>query len=146
MRENGEQFLDKHKMKTFLLSIAMLGAFAGSAQTKEYVGKWELCKMITVKGDTQHIAKTDPRWISYNFEYNNTFTSWTRDKEGEASGRWGFDFEGKFIKIKNPVYTFTKKKPGDYNIVIQQVTPVNFIEKRQEEKRKFSYWIYCRVK
>jgi hypothetical protein len=133
-------------MKKVLLLIGIFAALMGSAQTKEYAGKWELCKIVTVKGDTQHIAKTDSRWISYNFEYNNTFTSWTKDKDGEASGRWGFDFQDKYIKIKNPVYTFTKKKIGDYNIVIQQVTPVNFVEKREEEKRKFSYWIYCRVK
>lgn len=133
-------------MRRIVLIIAAFAALAGKAQTREYVGKWELCKMVTVKGDTQLIAKTDPRWISYNFEYNNTFTSWTKDKEGEASGRWGFDFEEKYIKIKNPVYTITKKKIGDYNIMIHQVATNFFVEKRQEEKKKFSYWIYCRVK
>lgn len=133
-------------MKKIIVILAAFVAFVAKGQTKEYVGKWELCKIVTAKGDTQHIAKTDPRWISYNFEFNNTFTSWTKDKEGEASGRWGFNFEDKYIKIKNPVYTFTKKKIGDYNIVIQQVTLINFVEKREEEKKKFSYWIYCRVK
>ena len=125
----------------------MLAAVIGlHAQTKEYVGKWELCKIVTVKGDTERVAKTDARWIAYTFEYNNTFTSLTKEKDSEATGRWGFNFEDKYIKIKNPVYTLTKKKIGDYNIVIDQVTPHWFVEKRQEEKKKFSYWIYCRVK
>lgn len=124
--------------------MALATAVAG--QTKEYVGKWELCMIVTAKGDTEHVRRTDPRYMAYNFEYNNTFTSFTKDKEGEASGRWGFDFAKKTIKIKNPVYVYTKQKIGDYTIPVQEVTAGWFTERKEEGKKKFSYWVYRRVK
>jgi hypothetical protein len=132
-------------MKRILITFAGLMSCA-LAQTKDYVGKWELCMIVTAKGDTEHVRRTDARYLAYNFEYNNTFTSFTKDKEGEASGRWGFDFENKTIKIKNPVYVVTRQKIGDYGIAIEQVTPGWFSERKEEGKKKFSYWVYCRVK
>lgn len=133
-------------MKKIITALSILVTIAVSAQTKEYVGKWELCKVVTVKGDTQHIKTSDARYITYEFQYNNTFTSFVKEKDEEATGRWGFDFEKKMIKIKNPVYTKTKTKIGDYGIVVHLITPINLVESREEGKKKFSYWIYCRVK
>lgn len=133
-------------MKKYLLIPCFLFVVATNAQTKDYVGKWELCKVVTAKGDTQSIKYSDARYITYNFEYNNTFTAFVKEKDEEATGRWGFDFEKKTIKIKNPVYSKTKNKIGDYPIVVHQITPINLIEVREEKKKQFSYWIYCRVK
>lgn len=133
-------------MRKAITAALLLFAVTAAAQTKDYVGKWELCMIVTAQGDTEHIRRSDARYLAYNFEYNNTFTSFTRDKEGEATGRWGFDFGKKTIKIKNPVYTVTKTKIGDYGIAIEQVTPGWFTERKEEVKKKFSYWVYCRVK
>ena len=133
-------------MKKIITAICLLACWAGQAQTKDYVGKWELCKIVTVKGDTELIKSTDPRYLTYNFEYNNTFTSFSNEKKEEATGRWGYDFASKTIKFKNPVYTKTKEKIGDYNLVVQQVNPVNLVEVREEKKKQYSYRIYCRVK
>ena len=133
-------------MKKLLLTLSLLNFILGAAQTKDYVGKWELCKVVTAKGDTQTIKNSDPRYMTYNFEYNNTFTSYEKAKDEEATGRWGYDFANKTIKIKNPVYVKTKTKIGDYPIVVHMVTPINLIESREEKKKTFSYWIYCRVK
>jgi hypothetical protein len=133
-------------MKKLFLSLALFAALGLAAQTKEYVGKWELCKIVTAKGDTQLIKYSDARYVTYNFEYNNTFTAFVKEKDEEATGRWGFDYGSKTIKIKNPVYSKTKVKIGDYPIVVHQITPVNLVEVREEKKKQFSYWIYCRVK
>jgi len=133
-------------MKKIILILSICVCQIFNAQTKDYVGKWELCKVVTAKGDTQTIKYSDTRYITYNFEYNNTFTAFVKEKDEEATGRWGFDFEKKTIKIKNPVYSKTKNKIGDYPIVVHQITPINLIEVREEKKKAFSYWIYCRVK
>ncbi len=133
-------------MKRLILVISLLTFTFANAQTKDYIGKWELCKIVSAKGDTERIKSNDVRYITYNFEYNNTFTSFVKAKDEEATGRWGFDFAAKMIKIKNPVYTKTKTKIGDYGIVVHQITPINLVEAREEKKKQFSYWIYCRVK
>jgi len=133
-------------MKKLLLICCLSICGILNAQTKDYVGKWELCKVVTAKGDTQHIKSSDARYITYDFQGNNTFTSFVKEKNEEATGRWGFDFANKTIKIKNPVYTVSKNKIGDYGIAVHQVTLVNLVEVRKEEKKTFSYWIYCRVK
>jgi hypothetical protein len=133
-------------MKKLLVTLSLFAFATLGAQTKDYVGKWELCKIVTAKGDTIRIKSSDARYITYNFEYNNTFTSFIKEKDEEATGRWGFDFANKTIKIKNPVYTKTKTKIGDYGIVVHMITPINLIESREEKKKQISYWIYCRVK
>ncbi|HXB40346.1 MAG TPA: hypothetical protein VNZ49_07370 [Bacteroidia bacterium] len=133
-------------MKKLFVTLSLFAFSTLSAQTKDYVGKWELRKIVTAKGDTIHIKSSDARYITYNFEYNNTFTSFVKEKDEEATGRWGFDFANKTIKIKNPVYTKTKTKIGDYGIVIYMITPINLIESREEKKKQFSYRIYYRVK
>ncbi len=102
--------------------------------------------MVTAQGDTQLIKSSDARFISYNFEYNNTFTSFIKEKNEEVTGRFGYEFKTKTIKIKNPVLTKTKTAIGDWDIVINNVTSINFMEVRAEKKKTFSYWIYCRVK
>lgn len=135
-----------NNMRKIQVILALFAAVAVSAQTKEYVGKWELCKIVTEKGDTIAIKSSDSRYMTYNFEYNNTFTSYEKAKDEEATGRWGYDFAKKTIRIKNPVYVKTKTKIGDYPIVVHQVTLVNLVEVREEGKKKFSYRIYCRVK
>ena len=99
-------------MKGLIIVISLLAFTFANAQTKDYIGKWELCKIVTAKGDTERIKSNDARYITYNFEYNNTFTSFVKAKDEEATGRWGFDFAAKMIKIKNPVYTKTKTKIG----------------------------------
>lgn len=135
-----------NNMKKIQILLALVAAFAAKAQTKDYVGKWELCKIVTAKGDTQLIKNSDARYMTYNFEYNNTFTSYEKAKDEEATGRWGYDFAKKTILIKNPVYVKTRTKIGDYPIVVHQVTMVNLVEVREEGKKAFSYRIYCRVK
>lgn len=133
-------------MKRTLLLFSLLIGGILPAQTKDYIGKWELCKIVTAKGDTIAIKNSDSRFITYNFEFNNTFTSFIKAKDEEATGRWGYDFGSKTIKFKNPVYTKTKTKIGDYTLVVHSVTPVNLVEAKEEGKKQFSYWIYCKVK
>ena len=134
-------------MKNILLIAFYLLSFGWiQAQTTQYNGNWVLCKVVTPKGDTQLVSTTDARYITYNFTYNNTFTSFRKEKNEEASGRWGFEFKTKTIKIKNPVYTKTRTQIGDYDLVISQVTPNFFVEVKEEKKKVFSYYIYCRVK
>lgn len=133
-------------MKKLFLTIGLFAFVNAFSQTKDYVGKWELCKVVTVKGDTEKIKSSDARYITYDFQGNNTFTAFVKAKDEEATGRWGFDFANKTIKIKNPVYTVTKNKIGDYGIAVHMITPVNLVEAREEKKKQFSYWIYCRVK
>lgn len=133
-------------MKKIITAICLLACWAGQAQTKDYVGKWELCKIVTIKGDTELIKSSDARYMTYNFEFNNTFTYYNNEKKEEATGRWGYDFGSKTIKFKNPVYTKTKEKMGDYTLAVHQVTAANLVEVREEGKKKFSYRIYCRAK
>ena len=137
----------KNRKQAFLvLSLVTLG-FA-NAQVKDYIGKWDLCKMVTAQGDTQLIKNSDPRFISYNFEYNNTFTSFSNEKKEEITGRFGFEFKTKTLKLKNPMLTKTRTAIGDCDIVISKVLPNLFVEVRTEnEKKKFyTYWLYSRVK
>ena len=133
-------------MKQLILVLSLLIVGSANAQVKDYIGKWELCKVITAKGDTQLIKNNDPRFISYNFEYNNTFTSFSNEKKEEVTGRFGFEFKTKTLKMKNPMLAKTRTAIGDYDIVVNSVTPVNFVEIRTEGKKAFSYWIYCRIK
>ncbi len=133
-------------MKNRILVICLFTFGISNAQVKDYIGKWELCKIITAQGDTQLIKSSDVRFISYNFEYNNTFTSFVKEKNDEITGRFGFEFKTKTIKLKNPMQAKTRTAIGDYNIVINSVTPINFVEIRTETKKTFSYRIYCRVK
>ena len=133
-------------MKKLLLTFCFFIFGILNAQVKDYIGKWELCKIVTAQGDTQLIKSGDARFVSYNFEYNNTFTSFIKEKNEEVTGRFGFEFKTKTIKIKNPVLTKTKTAIGDYDIVINNVTLTNFVEIKTGKKKTFSYWIYCRVK
>lgn len=133
-------------MKKILLLLGIMGCGMMNAQVKDYIGKWELCKVVTAKGDTQLIKNTDPRFVWYNFEYNNTFTSFGNEKKEEVTGRFGFEFKTKTLKLKNPMLSKTRTAIGDYDIVVASVTPVNFTEVREEGKKAFSHWIYCRVK
>ncbi|HWY38492.1 MAG TPA: hypothetical protein VNY73_08035 [Bacteroidia bacterium] len=133
-------------MRKLFLGISIFALATLHAQVKEYIGKWDLCKIITAQGDTQLIKNSDPRFISYNFEYNNTFTSFIKEKNEEITGRFGFEFKTKTIKIKNPMQAKTRTAIGDYDIVIYSVTPDYFIETIAEKKKTFSYKVYCRVK
>lgn len=135
-------------MKNRILVICLFTFGILNAQVKEYIGEWELYKMVTPLGDTQLIKSSDVRFISYNFEYNNTFTSFIKEKNEEITGRFGFEFKTRIIKIKNPMLAKTRIAIGDYDIVISKVMPDYFVEvKTENEKKKlFSYWIYRRVK
>ena|ERR1700744_5357960 len=132
--------------KLIVAAICILSFGTVKAQTAQYNGNWALCKVVTPKGDTQKIATSDARYITYNFTYNNTFTSFRKEKNEEASGRWGYEFKTKTIKIKNPVYIKSRVQLEDYNIVVQQVTGDFFVEVREEKKKAFTYYIYCRTK
>jgi hypothetical protein len=133
-------------MKKLLLSLCVAGFINAKAQVKDYIGHWQLAKVVTVAGDTQLIKPADPRYVTYNFEYNNTFTSFIKEKNEEVTGRWGFEFKTKTIKIKNPVLNKTKTAIGDYDIVISQITPDFFVEAKPEKKKKFTYYIYSKIK
>ena len=133
-------------MKHLIFFLVFIICGIANAQVKDYVGKWQLCKMVTAKGDTVLIKDSDPRFVNYNFEYNNTFTSFIKEKNEDVNGRWGFEFKTKTIKIKNPVLAKTRVAIGDYDIVIHVVMPNYFVEVKEEKKKQFSYWIYCRVK
>ncbi len=133
-------------MKKLLFILGIVVAMTTNAQTKDYVGKWELRMIVSPQGDTTHIKQNDARYITYNFEYNNTFTSYVKAKNEEATGRWGYDFGNKTIKIKNPVYTTSRVKIGDYDLVVKEVTPNWLAELRQEKKKEFSTWVYLKVK
>ena len=133
-------------MKKLILTLSLFTFGILNAQVKDYVGKWELCKVVTAKGDTELIKKSDPRFVSYNFEFNNTFTSFNNEKKEEITGRFGYEFKTKTLKMKNPMLSKTRTAIGDYDIVVYSVTPVNFVEIKTESKKTFSYWIYCRVK
>ena len=132
--------------KTAIIILCLLSFHLAKAQTTQYNGNWVLCKIVGPKGDTQLVSTTDARYITYSFTYNNTFTSFRKEKNEEANGRWGFEFKTKTIKIKNPVYTKTREQIGDYDLVISQVTPNFFVEVKEEKKKVFTYYIYCRVK
>lgn len=132
--------------KTIIIAICFLSFGIIKAQTAQYNGSWALCKTVSPKGDTQLIAASDARYITYNFTYNNTFTSFRKEKNEEASGRWGYEFKTKTIKIKNPVYIKSRVQMEDFNMVINQVTANFFVEVREIKKKEFTYYIYCRTK
>ncbi|MGZ3902273.1 MAG: hypothetical protein ACXVC6_01165 [Bacteroidia bacterium] len=133
-------------MKKLILGLSIFICFTATAQVKDYIGKWELRKTVTVKGDTQLIKNIDPRFVWYNFEYNNTFTSFSNEKKEEITGRFGYEFKTKTLKIKNPMLSKTRTAIGDYDIVVYTVSPDYFVEMREEGKKMFSYWIYYRIK
>src|ERR1700740_280668 len=121
-------------MKKLVFALTILCAPPLNARVKYYIGKWELRKTITVKGDTQLIKNIDPRFVWYNFEYNNTFTSFSNEKKEEITGRFGYEFKTKTLKMKNPMLSKTRTAIGDYDIVIHSVTPINFVEIKTESK------------
>ena len=132
--------------KTIIITLCILSFGILKAQTAQYNGNWALCKVVTPKGDTQKIATSDARYVTYNFTYNNTFTSFRKVKNEEINGRWGFEFKTKTIKIKNPVYTKSREQMESFDIITQQVTADFFVEVREEKKKEFTQYIYCRTK
>ncbi len=133
-------------MKKIITIICLLSIGFIQAQTAPYNGSWALCKVVTPLGDTQKITSNDARYVTYVFTYNNTFSTFIKEKNEEATGRWGYEFKTKTIKIKNPVLTKSKTAMGDRDMVIYQVTPDFFVEVKEEKKKVFSYYIYCRTK
>jgi hypothetical protein len=136
------------KNRFVILAVCIMFFGTTNAQVKDYIGKWALCKVVTAQGDTQLIKNSDPRFVSYNFEYNNTFTSFSNEKKEEITGRFGYEFKTKTLKMKNPMLAKTRTAIGDYDIVVYGVTLVNFVEVRTENEKKklYSYWVYCRTK
>ena len=132
--------------KTIIIAVCIFSFGTVTAQTAPYNGNWALCKVVTPKGDTQKIAPTDARYVTYNFTYNNTFTSFRKEKNEEINGRWGFEFKTKTIRIKNPVYTKSREQMESFDIITQQVTADFFVEVREERKKEFAHYIYCRTK
>src|SRR4051812_20498441 len=115
-------------MKKLLLTISLMGFGILNAQVKDYIGKWQLCKVVTAQGDTQLIKNSDPRYITYDFEYNNTFKSFVKEKNDEITGRFGFEFKTKTLKLKNPMQAKIRTAIGDYDIVVNSVMPDYFVE------------------
>ena len=132
--------------KIIITAICLFSLKTIHAQTTQYNGSWALCKVVTPKGDTQKITTTDARYITYEFTYNNTFTSTGKKYTEECTGRWGYEFKTKTIKIKKPVLTSSKKALEDYDIVINQVNDKFFVETRTENKKEIWYYIYCKTK
>ena len=114
------------------------------AQTTQYNGSWALCKIVTPQGDTQNVSANDARYMMYSFTYNNTFTA--LQKGENISGVWSFDFKTKTIRIRNSIYTKTRTKLENYDIMLNQTTPNYFVEIKPESKKTFTYYIYCRIK
>jgi len=132
--------------KTIITLLCVLSFNLIKAQATQYNGNWVLCKIVTAAGDTQLVAAIDARYITYNFTYNNTFTSFRKEQNEEVSGVWSFEFKTKTIKIRNALLTKTRTKLENYNLVINRVAGSFFVEQREEKKKVFTYYIYCRVK
>ena|ERR1700749_1351182 len=134
--------------KAISILVCVLSFNLLQAQATQYNGNWALCKVVTATGDTQIVSTTDVRYITYNFNYNNTFASFRKEQNEEVSGVWSFDFKTKAIRIRNSIYTKTRTKLENYDIVINKTTPTYFVEvKTENEKKKlFTYYIYCKVK
>jgi hypothetical protein len=136
-------------MKKIILFLVLgFNAFAFFAQSTPYLGEWELCKIVNLPADTQLIKKSDSRYVKYNFNYNNTFSSYHEEQKMEATGKWGLQKEDKrsFLKLKSHTFTKTKEGLGDYEIKIWNVTPASMIEYVEEKKKIVSYRIYCKIK
>ncbi len=134
--------------KTTLILLFVLSFNLIKAQATQYNGSWALCKIVTTAGDTQLVSEKDARYLTYNFTYNNTFTSFRKEQNEEVSGVWSFDFKNKAIRVRNALLTKTRTKLENYDIVINKVTNNFFVEiKTENEKKKlFTYYIYCRTK
>ena len=134
--------------KIIIILICVLSFNSLKAQATQYNGSWALCKIVTAAGDTQLVSEKDARYLTYNFTYNNTFTSFRKEQNEEVSGVWSFDFKTKAIRIRNALLTKTRTKLENYEIAIHKVTNNFFVEiKTENEKKKlFSYYIYCRTK
>lgn len=134
--------------KAIIVLLCILSFKLVQAQATQYNGNWVLCKIVTSAGDTQTVAATDARYLTYNFAYNNTFTSFRKEQNEEVSGVWSFDFKTKAIRIRNSIFMKTRTKLENYEILINKVTPKNFVEiKTENEKKKlYTYYIYCKVK
>jgi hypothetical protein len=134
--------------KTIITLLCVLSFNLIKAQATQYNGSWTLCKIVTSAGDTQLVSEKDTRHLTYNFTYNNTFTSFRKEQNEEVSGVWSFEFKTKTIKIRNALLIKTRTKLENYDIVINKVTSNFFVEiKTENEKKKlFSYYIYCRTK
>lgn len=124
----------------------LISALAGKAQSTQFNGEWALCKTVNAKGDTTLVSAADKNYVTYAFTYNNTFTSFRNEKkDDELSGRWGYEFKTKTIKLKKPVYAKSKEALADQELVIDKVTDKYFVEVRKQKKES-EYFIYCRKK
>jgi len=134
--------------KAIIILVCVLSFNLIQAQATQYNGNWALCKVVTAAGDTQVVSTTDVRYITYNFTYNNTFTSFRKEQNEEVSGVWSYDFKTKSIRIRNSLFMKTRTKLENYEIVINKTTSNYFVEvKTENEKKKlFTYYIYCKVK
>ncbi|MBS1646726.1 MAG: hypothetical protein JST67_05245 [Bacteroidetes bacterium] len=136
----------KKQFLFFGILFCATGICTIQAQATQYNGSWALCKVVTPQGDTQKISTNDARYITYDFTYNNTFTSFSKKNNEECTGRWGYEFKTKTIKIKKPVLSLSKKPLNDYDLVIENAAPAFFVETRTENKKETWRYIYCRTK
>jgi hypothetical protein len=133
----------KSKMRNIITGLVVLFAANAFSQT-DLIGKWELYKIVTLPADTQLVKTDDPRYQTYNFNYNNTFTSYHRKENEEATGKWGFDSQKNAIKIKAHTFIKSKTGMGDYNIeLLQPINKTVFIQVIYNKKDKpVEYHIY----
>ena len=130
-------------MKTVLSLLMILTVTCGYAQ-QELNGNWALTKIITVKGDTQLVSKSDKRYVTYSFSYNNTFKSYHEEQKMDATGKWGFDKKGNAIKIKSHTFLKTKDGFGDYLIKLREYSKLVFVEIKEEKGKPVAFWIYLK--
>ena len=132
--------------KLSLFALTLFSFQLLRAQATQFNGSWALCKIITAKGDTQNINSSDIRYKTYNFTYNNTFTSFHKEQNEEISGVWSYEFKTKTIKLRNAVFTKSRAKAENSEMVIFRVSPTAFTEMKEEGKKSYSYAVYCRTK
>jgi hypothetical protein len=117
-----------------------------SAQT-DLVGNWELYKIVKLPSDTQLVKQDDPRYLKYNFNYNNTFSCFHRKENEEATGKWGFDRKENALKIRAQTFIKSKVTMDDFDLkLLQPLNKVMFIQVISDKKNKpLEYYIFRKI-
>ncbi|MFL5752449.1 MAG: hypothetical protein ACJ76F_03505 [Bacteroidia bacterium] len=136
------------KSKFLIAGIVFLLCSLGrlNAQT-DLVGNWELYKIVKLPSDTQLVKQDDPRYLKYNFNYNNTFSCFHRKENEEATGKWGFDRKENALKIRAQTFTKSKATMEDFDLkLLQQINKVMFIQVICDKKNKpLEYHIFRKI-
>lgn len=136
----------KNIKKTLLVFLG-IAVWSGLRAQTDLVGVWELCKVVKLPSDTQVVKQDDPRYLKYNFSYNNTFSCYHKKENEEATGKWGFDRAENAIKIRKQTFNKSKNTLEDYDIkLLQQINKVVFIQVISDKKNKpLEYYIYRKM-